>query len=165
MPLVLRQGARRIGKAQQKDYRQHPHTALHAHVHPSSCNPFVGQVPKVYELPGVLTRKFAVAIGLARIESVRGKRRLVVRHVHLPPLVMLDARPDLRRGLAFASWLVRVNTLPDAHTAAERVFAGKAIEPAAVSMASIAVAIARLLIEDFFDPRRDSISVLHHYIR
>ncbi len=78
---------------------------------------------------------------------------------------MLDARPDLRRGLAFARLLVRVKAFPDAHIAAGGMFAGKAIEQAAVSLAAIAMAIARLLIEDFFDPRGNSISVLHHYIR
>src|ERR1700682_649613 len=42
VPLILRPHVRRIRKAQQKDYCQHPSTPLHKHVHPSSCNPFVG---------------------------------------------------------------------------------------------------------------------------
>src|SRR6266851_8478850 len=102
---------------------------------------------------------------LARIESVGGKRRLVLCHVHLPPLAVLDARPDLRRGLAFSRLLVRIKTLPDAHIAAGRVFAGKAIEQAAVSLTAVAMAITWLLIEDFFDARRHGVSVLHHHSR
>src|SRR5260370_19326489 len=83
----------------------------------------------------------------------------------LPPLAVLDARPDLRRGLAFSRLLVRVKTLPDAHIAAGRVFAGKAIEQAAVSLTAVAMAITWLLIEDFFYARRHGVSVLHHQHR
>src|SRR5712671_1589872 len=99
-------------------------------------------------------------IARSAAKSVRG--RLVFRHVHLLPLAVLDPRADLRGGFALARLLVGIKTFADTNIAARRMFAGKAIEQAAVSLAAVAMAIARLLIQDFLDAHGNGIRVLHH---
>jgi hypothetical protein len=93
-----------------------------------------------------------------------GKRGLILGEVHLLPLASLDSFTDLRTALAFSRLLVRVKALANANFATCGVFAGEAVQQAAVALASIAVAITRLLVEDLLNPRRYSVSVLYDHI-
>ena len=73
---------------------------------------------------------------------------LVLGEVHRLPVAFDDACTNLRSGLAFSGLLVAVEILIDADVASRAVFAGEAIEQAAVSLAAVAMAIAGLLVED-----------------
>jgi hypothetical protein len=91
---------------------------------------------------------------------------LVVRaELHVFPFAMDDAFANLRSGFAFAGLLVGIKIFRHTDVAVRAVFAGKTIKQAAMSLALVAVAVAGLLIEKFFDVRSDAISVLHDVIR
>src|SRR4029077_4061205 len=82
-----------------------------------------------------------------------GKWRQIVlgvfRGIHLLPFAMDDAFADLRGRFALASLLVRIKIFLLADIASGAVAADKAIEQAAMSLAAVAVAIARLLVKNF----------------
>jgi len=84
---------------------------------------------------------------------------LVLGEVHRLPVASDDACPNLRGGLAFLRLLVAVEILIDADVASRAVFAGEAIEQAAVSLAAVAMAIAGLLVQRLLDLRGDGVRI------
>src|ERR1700693_2785142 len=93
------------------------------------------------------------------------QRLLVLSDVHRLPIAFDDACPNLRGGLAFPGLLVAVEILIDADVASRAVFAGEAIEQAAVSLAAVAMAIAGLLVQRLLDLRGDGVRILHDMVR
>ena len=67
------------------------------------------------------------------------------------PIAFHDAVADLRGHLSFVRLLVGVKGFRHADVAAGTMTADKAVEQAAMTLALIAVAVARLLIENFLD--------------
>src|SRR6266446_7184095 len=96
--------------------------------------------------------------------SLCGQRFLVFGEVHGLPLTLDNPSANLRGGPSFAQLLVSVEVFADADVASRAVFAGEAIKQAAVSLAAVAVAVTRLLVESFFDSRRNRVSILHEGI-
>ena len=94
-----------------------------------------------------------------------GQRGLIFREVDPPPLASFYSFANLSAATPFASLLVRVKALADADLATRGVFAREAVQQAAVALAAITVAVARLLIEHFLDPRREDVGVLYHGAR
>ena len=89
------------------------------------------------------------------------ERLLVFAHINGLPISAFDAFANLRCGLAFLGLLVAVKRFTYANVAARAVLAHKAIEQAAVPLAAVAVAVAGLLVKNFFTECRHSVSVLH----
>ena len=87
------------------------------------------------------------------------KWRGVLGHIDVAPFALFDAFTNLRRGLAFASLFVGVEIFTHADVAARAVFADETIEQAAMALALVTMAIAGLLVEDFFYPGRNRISI------
>src|SRR6267378_8171355 len=96
--------------------------------------------------------------------SLRGQQFLVFGEVHGLPFTLDDRCANLRGDLSLAQLLVSVEIFADADVASRAVFAGEAIEEAAVPLAAVAVAVTRLLVERFFDSRRNRVSILHQGI-
>src|SRR6267142_2552058 len=96
--------------------------------------------------------------------SFRGQRFLVFGEVRGLPLTLDNPCANLRGGLSLAQLFVSVEIFADADVASRAVFAGKAIEQAAMPLAAVAVAVTRLLVESFFDSRRNRVSILHEGI-
>src|SRR6266436_517599 len=94
--------------------------------------------------------------------SLCGQRFLVFGEVHGLPLTLDNPSANLRGGPSFAQLLVSVEVFADADVASRAVFAGEAIKQAAVSLAAVAVAVTRLLVESFFDSRRNGVGILHN---
>jgi hypothetical protein len=93
----------------------------------------------------------------------RGRqRRLVLRHIDALPGAVLDAFANLCARFAFARLLVRIKILSLANPTCRGVFAHITIEQAAMALAAVAVAIARLLIKNFLDARRQSVGILRN---
>lgn len=80
------------------------------------------------------------------------------------PFAADDAVADLRGSFSFAGLLVRIEVFANANLAAGAVFADEAVEQAGVSLAAVAVAIARFLVENFFDAGGRCVGVLHDRI-
>src|SRR6266849_9042386 len=93
--------------------------------------------------------------------SLCGQRFLVFGEVHGLPLTVGNPGANLRGGLSPAQLLVSVEVFADADVASRAVFAGEAIEQAAVPLAAVAVAVTRLLIESLFDSRCNGVGILH----
>src|SRR6266850_4689251 len=96
--------------------------------------------------------------------SLRGQRFLVFGKVHGLPLTLDYPRANLRGSLSLTQLVVSVEVFADANVASRAVFAGEAIEQAAMPLAAVAMAVARLLIECFFDAARNRVSILHNGI-
>src|SRR5712664_2148973 len=94
--------------------------------------------------------------------SLCGQRFLVSSEVHGLPLTLNNPTANLRGGPSLAQLLVSVEVFADADVASRAVFAGEAIEQAAVPLAAVAVAVTRLLIESFFDSRCNCVGILHN---
>ena len=77
------------------------------------------------------------------------------------PFAANDAVADLRGSFSFAGLLVGIEVFANANLATRAVFTDEAIEQAGVSLAAVAVAIARLLVQNFLDVGGDRVSVLH----
>ena len=86
-------------------------------------------------------------------------RFLVFEKVDRPPVPALNAFADLRRSLALAGLFVSVESFQNAGFTLRAVLVGEAIEQAAVTLAAVTVAIARLLIESFLDARGSGVRV------
>src|SRR5208283_3699807 len=84
---------------------------------------------------------------------------LVLRDVHLLPIAAHDAFADLRRLLAPARLFVGIERFLYADVAARAMPAYETVEQAAVPLAAVAVAIARLLIKHFLHAPRHHIGV------
>src|SRR5580704_153619 len=91
------------------------------------------------------------------------KRRQVVlrifRGVYFLPFAVDDTIADLRGRLALAGLFVGVEILLLADVASGAVPADKTVEQATVALAAIAVAIAGLLVEDFFRAAGNDVGV------
>ena len=77
------------------------------------------------------------------------------------PFTARDAVADLRGSFSLAGLLVGVEIFANANLTAGAVFADEAIEQAGVSLAAVAVAKTRFLVENFFDAGGDGVGVLH----
>src|SRR5229473_5255695 len=165
MLLVL--GPRRDSRRnKQSGNRQHRHTHLHAKMHSSSFSS-AGRKASL-RIAGLRDKKLlqnpCIQMRATAYASFRGQRFLVFGEVHGLPLTLDNPGANLRGGLPFAQLLVSVEILADADVASRAVFAGKAIEQAAMPLAAVAVAVTRLLVESFFDSRRNRVSILHEGI-
>lgn len=85
---------------------------------------------------------------------------MVFANINGLPFAAGDAIADLGGSFSLTGLLVGVEILPDADLATGAVFAGEAVQETGVPLTAIAVAIARLLIEDVFDTAGRSVSVL-----
>ena len=94
-----------------------------------------------------------------------GQRFLIFADVHGSPFALHDSFANLRGSFSFAGLLVRIQIFADANIADGTVFAGEAVEKTAVTLALVAVTIARLLIENFFNPSGNGVGVLNYRIR
>ena len=90
---------------------------------------------------------------------------MIRAEIHVLPFAANDAFANLRGRPTFACLLVGVKIFTDANLAAGAVFAGETIQQAAVALAAVAMAIARLLIKNFLNAGRDGVGVLHERIR
>src|SRR6267378_941487 len=163
MLLVL--GPRRDSRRnKQSGNRQHRHTQLHAKTHSSSFCSAGGKTS--LRIAGLRDKKLlqnpAARYALAAHASLRGQRFLVFGEVHGLPFTLDDRCANLRGDLSLAQLLVSVEIFADADVASRAVFAGEAIEQAAVPLAAVAVAVTRLLVESFFDSRCNRVSILHN---
>jgi hypothetical protein len=105
----------------------------------------------------------AVEIGVGSFGGGR-ERRLIFGDVHGLPFTARDAFADLRRSFAFARLFVGVQIFANANLATGAVFADETIEQTGMALAAVAMAIAGLLIQNFFDARGDGVGVLHYGI-
>jgi hypothetical protein len=105
----------------------------------------------------------AVEIGVGSFGS-GGERRLVFGDVHGLPFAASDAFADLRGSFALARLFIGVKIFAHANLAAGAMFADETIEQAAVTLAAVAMAIAGLLIQNFFDGGGHGVGILHHGI-
>ena len=86
---------------------------------------------------------------------------MILLEIDGAPLAVFDAVANLRGRFTLTRLFVRVQSFPDADAAFRRVFAREAIEQASMSLAAIAVAIARLLIQALLDSRGGRVRILH----
>src|SRR6266436_5187864 len=96
--------------------------------------------------------------------SLCGQRLPVFGGVYRLTFALDDACPNLRGAFALQRLFVGVEVLIDAGAAFGAMFAGKAIEQAAVALGAVAMTIAGLLVKRFLDLRRERVSVLHQGI-
>src|SRR6266849_8620643 len=89
---------------------------------------------------------------------------LIFGEVYLLPFAVDDAVADLRGSFAFVGLFVGVEGLAHADVTAGAVAAGEAIEQALVALTAIAMAVAGLLVKNFFDAAGDGIGVEHFEI-
>lgn len=89
---------------------------------------------------------------------------LVLGEVHGLPLTLDNPRANLRGSLSLAQLLVSVEIFADANIASRAVFAGEAIQQAAVPLAAIAVAVAWLLVKRLLDSSSNGVGILHAWI-
>src|SRR6266850_2337032 len=94
-----------------------------------------------------------------------GQRLLVLSGVHRLPLSLDNARANLRSAFPLLGLLVSVKVFSDAGAAFGAMFAGEAIQQAAVPLAAVAMAIAGLLVQRLLDLCGDRVRILYHGIR
>ena len=85
---------------------------------------------------------------------------MIFADVHGLPFALYDSRADLRGSVSLAGLFVRIQIFADANSATGAVFADEAIEKAFVALAAIAMAVARLLVQNFFDMGREGVGIL-----
>ena len=90
-----------------------------------------------------------------------GRCSLVLGQIHLLPFPALDPSPNLCRRFLLLSLLVCVNPFPNADIANGSVLAREAIEQTSMPNAAIAMAVARLLVEDPLHLGSKGVSILH----
>src|ERR1700686_3985499 len=78
------------------------------------------------------------------------RRSLVFADIHGLPFTLNNSRADLCGSFSFASLFIGIQIFTNTDSATGAVFADEAIEKAFVALAAIAMAIARLLVENFF---------------
>ena len=93
------------------------------------------------------------------------RRRLIFADVHGLPLALNDSVADLCGGFSFAGLFVRIQIFANADPATGAMFADEAIEKAFVALAAVAMAVARLLVKNFFHVGCEGVGVLHYRIR
>src|SRR5258708_37206396 len=94
--------------------------------------------------------------------SLCGQRLPVFGGVYRLPFALDDACPNLRGGFSLQRLFVGVEVLIDAGAAFGAMFAGKAIEQAAVALGAVAMKIAGLLGKRFLGLRPAGVSLLKH---
>src|SRR6266852_9463054 len=86
---------------------------------------------------------------------------LVFGDVYFLPFAVDDAVADLRGSFALARLFVGIEGFAHTDVAAGAVAAGEAIEQALVALTAIAMAVAGMLVKNFFDAAGDGIGVEH----
>src|ERR1700722_14530130 len=81
----------------------------------------------------------------------RCDRRLILGHVDRFPFAFFDSVANLGGSLALLGLLVRIQPFAQADAAIRRMLSGVAVEQTAVTGVTVAVAVARLLVQNFFD--------------
>jgi hypothetical protein len=94
-----------------------------------------------------------------------GRGSLILAEVHGLPLALNDARANLRWSFSFAGLLGGVDIFAYADAATGAVFADEAIKKAFVALAAITVAVAGLLVQNFFDVAGEGIGILDYRVR
>ena len=89
-----------------------------------------------------------------------GQRGFVLLHIDTLPVAALYTFANLRACLALVGLLVGIEIFALANSAGRGVLAHKTIEETSMALATIAVAIARLLIKNFLDAGRQTVSIL-----
>ena len=93
-----------------------------------------------------------------------GNRSLILRQVDPLPLALFNSGADLGRSLALLRLFIGIDRLTHADPASGAVRAGKTILQALVALASVAMAIARLLVENPLDPCGQDVRILYHHV-
>src|SRR5579863_1071430 len=119
--------------------------------------PVFGWGIPVYEEGRGVDKELSAVRGLPRGSSgfplLERKRGGVFRSINRLPFALDDSFANLRRRFAFARLLIRVKVFIDADVATRTVLAYKAIQQTPVPLAAVAMAIARLLVEDSLHAR------------
>src|SRR5258705_3414563 len=89
---------------------------------------------------------------------------LVFRGVNVLPFAALNSGPDVRRCFPLARLFIGVQRFSHADIAHRSVRTGEAIQQTAVAVRAIAMAVARLLVQNFLYLRCRCVSVFYHGI-
>src|ERR1700692_2203156 len=93
---------------------------------------------------------------------VCGRWSLIFADVHGLPFALNDSRAGLCGSFSFLGLFVGMKILADAGLATGAMLANEAIKKTFVALAAIAMAIARLLVENFFRVGREGVGILHY---
>ena len=86
---------------------------------------------------------------------------MIFADIHGLPFALNDSRADLCGSFSFAGLLVRVQIFAKANSTTGAVFADEAIEKTFMALAAIAMAVARFLVQNFFDMGGQGVGILY----
>ena len=96
---------------------------------------------------------------------MRGGRSLIFVDVHGLPFALNDSRRGFVREFFLCGFARRNTDLRERRSAAGAMFADETVEKAFVALAAVAMAVARLLVENFFHVGREGVGILDYRIR
>ena len=86
---------------------------------------------------------------------------MIFADVHGLPFALNNSRADLCGSFSFASLFIGIQIFTNTDSATGAVFADEAIEKAFVALAAIAMAVARFLVQNFFDMGGEGVGILY----
>src|ERR1700730_1229825 len=100
-------------------------------------------------------------LGTCLQSLVRDRWSLIFADVHGLPFALNNSGTDLCGSFSLAGLFIRIQIFANADPATGAVFADETIQKAFVALAAVAMAIARFLVQNFFDMSGEGVGILH----